>query len=216
MARPQPNTRLETLLVQFGQQSGVSPDQAAQLRAAMTSDVQLLGRLNQAAQAGHLKGFALSAAGAAAPVGRYDLGTGVVSLPPAAFQPAGATASADLHAVLRVQEMVVRFGHGAYTDPPQPGASAPPATHPVSQEMLDNLQSTLNGSPTLAGQIKAASTTRDPRAASAMLLENFGFVPSNLAAGGTYNAGTHTMGLPVRGLQTKTAANSRGRFKKMI
>lgn len=215
MAAPAPNAALEAALAQFAQQPGASSDQQAQLRNAITSDTQLLRQLNSAAQAGHLQAFALPAAGSATPnlVGHYQIQTGVVTLPASAFQPSGTTAGADLKAVMQVQEMTVRFGNRTYTDPPQPGASTPPATHPVSQHMLDNLQNTINESPVLAEQVKKAATTRDPTATPrAMLLENFDFVPANMVAGGTYSGRTHSMNLPVLNLQAQTPTNSQGRF----
>jgi hypothetical protein len=214
MAQPQPNAQLEAALAQFGQQPGVSSDQQAQLRSAVTADSHLLGQLNQVAQAGQLRGFAFPAAGNAAPnlVGHYDIQSGVVSLPHSAFQPAGTTPSADLKAVMQVQEMAIRFGNGAYLAPPQPGV-ATQASHPVSQDMLDNLQNTINGSPILAEQVKKAATTRDPGAnPPAMLLENFGFVSASMQAGGTYSGRTHSMNLPPLNLQTNTPANPQGRF----
>ena len=67
MASPTPNAQLEAALVHFGQQPGVSADQQAQLRSAITTDARLLGQMNQAAQAGHLQGFALPAAGSTTP-----------------------------------------------------------------------------------------------------------------------------------------------------
>ncbi|MEQ1511525.1 MAG: XVIPCD domain-containing protein [Lysobacteraceae bacterium] len=215
MASPTPNAQLEAALVQFGQQPGVSADQQAQLRSAITTDARLLGQMNQAAQAGHLQGFSLPAAGSTTPnhVGQYDLQTGVISLPATAFQPTGTAPSGDLKAVMQVQEMTIRFGNSTYTDPPQPGATTPPATHPVSQDMLDNLQSTINGSPVLAEQVKNAATTRDPGASPrAMLLENFDFVPANMHAGGTYDGRSHSMNVPALGLQTRTATNPQGNF----
>ena len=215
MASPTPNAQLEAALVQFGQQPGVSADQQAQLRSAITTDARLLGQMNQAAQAGHLQGFSLPATGSTTPnhVGQYDIQTGIVSLPATAFQPTGTAPSADLKAVMQVQEMTIRFGNSTYTDPPQPGATTPPATHPVSQDMLDNLQNTINGSPVLADQVKNAATTRDPGARPrAMLLENFDFVPANLHAGGTYDGRSHSMNVPALGLQTRTATNPQGNF----
>jgi len=215
MASPAPSPALEAALAQFAQQPGVSSDLQAQLRNAITSDTQLLRQLNSAAQAGHLQAFALPAAGSATPnlVGHYQIQSGVVTLPASAFQPSGTTAGADLKSVLQVQEMTVRFGNRTYTDPPQPGASTPPATHPVSQHMLDNLQNTINESPVLAEQVKRAATTRDPTATPrAMLLENFDFVPGNMVAGGTYSGRTHSMNLPVLNLQAQTPTNPQGRF----
>ena len=125
MAQPQPNAQLEAALVQFGQQPAISVDQQAQLRSAITTDARLLGQLNQAAQAGQLQGFALPAAGSTTPnhVGQYDIQTGVVSLPATAFQPTGTALSADLNAVMQVQEMTIRFGNSTYADPPQPGVA---------------------------------------------------------------------------------------------
>lgn len=214
MAQSQPNAQLEAALAQFGQQPGVSSDQQAQLRAALTSDPRLLGQLNQAAQAGQLRGFSFPAAGNVAPnvVGQYDIQSGVVSLPPSAFQNAGTSPSADLKAVVQVQEMTIRFGNSTYLGPPQPGV-ATQASHPVSQDMLDNLQNTINGSPVLAEQVKKAATTRDPGSnPPAMLLENFGFVSASMQAGGTYSSRTHSMNLPPLNLQTNTPANPQGRF----
>ena len=114
---------------------------------------------------------------------------------------------------MQVQEMTIRFGNGTYTDPPQPGATTPPATHPVSQGMLDNLQNTINGSPFLAEQVKKAATTRDPGAnPRSMLLEGFEFVPANMHAGGSYNGGTHSMNIPALNLQALSPTNPAGRF----
>ena len=212
MAQPRPNARLEAALVQFGQRSGVTIEQEAQLRSAITSDAKLLGELNQAALANQLRGFALPAGDSAAPnhIGHYDLQTGVVLLPANAFQPSGTAATVDLKAVLQVQEMTIRFGHATYLAPTPSGTATP---QPVSQDMLDNLQATLSGSPVLAGEVKRAATTRDTsRNASGMLLENFGFVRPDITAGGTYDGGMHTMNLPAVGLQTNTTANPHGRF----
>lgn len=214
MAHPHPNAQLEAALVQFGQQSGVTADQEAQLRSAITSDARLLGQLNQAAQAGQLQGFSLPAAGSASPnlVGQYDLQSGVVTLPPSAFQPNGTAASPDLKAVMQVQEMTIRFGHSTYLDPPQAGV-ATQASHPVSQDMLDNLQSTLNGSPVLADEVKRAATTPNPAThPPRMLLENFAFVRPDVHAGGTYDGYAQTMNLPALGLQSNTSSNPQGRF----
>lgn len=214
MAHPQPNAQLEATLVQFGQQPGVTADQEAQLRSAVTSDARLLGHLNHAAQAGQLQGFSLATAGNTSPnlVGRYDLQSGVVSLPASSFQPTGTAAGADLKAVMQIQEMTIRFGHSTYLDPPQAGV-ATQASHPVTGDMLDNLQSTLNGSPVLADEVKRAATMRDPGThPGRMLLENFGFVRPDVHAGGTYDGYAQTMNLPALGLQTNTPANPQGRF----
>src|SRR3546814_3058942 len=104
---------------------------------------------NQAAPHGRITGFALEAAGSATQIGRYDKQAGIVSLPTASFQPAGTAASADLQSVIELQSMSVDFAHQAYRDLAN-------QSHVVSTDMLDNLQSTLNGSPVLAEQAKAA------------------------------------------------------------
>ncbi|RMH87363.1 hypothetical protein EBB59_13160, partial [Lysobacter pythonis] len=203
----------EAILVQFGQQPGISPDQEAQLRAAILSDTELLGKLNLATQNSQLLGFALPAESHTAPipVGHYHRPTGILSLPSTAFQPSGTAPGTELGAVLRVQEMTLRFGHDSYVIPTPPGR--PEIRLPVSQDMLDNLQTTLNGSPVLAEQVKRAAITPDTSPhASGRLLENFGFVRSGIVAGGTYTGGNHAMRLPPLALQTKTAAHPQGGF----
>lgn len=52
-AMANPNPQLQAALTQFAAQPGVTPDQAAQLAAAVTHDVRLLQRLNDDAAAGH-------------------------------------------------------------------------------------------------------------------------------------------------------------------
>lgn len=179
---PAPNAQLEAALVQFASQAGVTADQAAQLRAGVMADATQLQLLNQHAQAGQLNGFALPLAGSTAPnlIGSYDMASGVVTLPPSAFQPNGTVASADLTAAVKVQQMSVAFAHGTWPENTAP-AGAPPviAQYPVTQGMVDNLQRTLNESPVLAADLRRAVTTVDtgdtqmPRRAH---LERFGFV----------------------------------------
>jgi hypothetical protein len=208
---PQPNPQLEAALVQFGQ-SGATPVQEAQLRAALAADAKLMRDYNQAAQAGQVQSFALPAAGSGPNiVGHYDIAGGVVTLPASAFQPSGNTPSADLRGSLQVQEMMARFGHSSYQLPgATPGAAA--TTHPMTQHMLDNFQNTVNQSPVAAADMMRAATTRDPNATPrAMLLENFGFVGPGMSAGGTYNPSTNTLNLPPLNLQTPTPGGP-GRF----
>lgn len=208
---PQPNPQLEAALVQFGQ-SGAAPVQEAQLRAALAADAKLMRDYNQAAQAGQVQSFALPAAGSGPNiVGHYDIAGGVVTLPANAFQPSGNTPSADLRGSLQVQEMMARFGHSSYQLPSAtPGAAA--TTHPMTQDMLDNFQRTVNESPVAAADMMRAATTRDPNATPrAMLLENFGFVGPGMSAGGTYNPSTNTLNLPPLNLQTPTPGGP-GRF----
>ncbi|MBT2745785.1 MULTISPECIES: XVIPCD domain-containing protein [unclassified Lysobacter] len=187
---PSPNPQLQASIAQFASQPGVTPDHEAQLRATIGVDADLLKRLNQAAANHQLTGFALPAGGVGSNlVGTYDKTSGVVTLPLNAFQPTGTAASADLRATLRLQEMSVRFAHGTYTD-------ASGAVQPVSQDMVSNLQFTINGAPSLAVEMKRAATTADPTDTHhRMLLENFAPL-SGTVAGGTYNGDTKTMSLP--------------------
>ena len=67
----------------------------------------------------------------------------------------------------------------------------------VTQEIIGNLQDTLNGSPVLAEQVRRAVTPPEP--GKPALLEHF--APLNDPhAGGTYNGNTRTMSLPLTSL----------------
>ncbi|ALN94084.1 XVIPCD domain-containing protein [Lysobacter gummosus] len=187
---PSINTQLQASIAQFAHQPGVTPDQEAQLRATIASDTDLLQRLNQAAANRQLTGFAPASAGAGPNIaGTYNKASGVVTLPSTGFQSGGTAADPDLRASLRLQEMSLRFAHGAYVD-------AAGATQQVSQDMVSNLQFTINGSPVLAAEMKRAATTVDPSDRNdRMLLENFAPL-SGTVAGGTYNNETKTISLP--------------------
>lgn len=84
-----PNPQLEAALAQFAGQQGVTQDQVAQLRNAISVDAALLAQFDQQAQAGTLRGFALQQAGSSAPnlVGTYDMQSAVVTLPAASLPP---------------------------------------------------------------------------------------------------------------------------------
>lgn len=194
-----PNAQLEAALVQFGQSS--TPEQEAQLRFALRADQELMADFNQAALAGQVRGFAVDPTGRSQ-VGSYDITSGVVTLPTDAFQPAGNRPAADMRGSLHVQEMMVRFGHSDFTLAPT-APSVLPTTQPMTQDMLDNFQRTLNESPVAAAEAMRAATTLDPNSQTGeMLLQNFGFVPWNMDAGGTYDPGTNTLNLPPLNLQT--------------
>lgn len=194
MATPHP--ALDAAVQQFAHQSGVTPADVAALQAAITSDPNLTQRLDSAATTGALKGFATASPGDGdAPVGVYDRASGTVTLPSSAFAPSGASADGDLHAVLRVQAMVVEFGGKSYTD-------AAGASQPVTPDMLSNLQSTLNGSPALADNIKRAATAADPMQPSHRVLESFDFTAPGAGVGGSFNASQHAMNLVPEALTT--------------
>ena len=182
-----PNAQLQAAIGRLAAQPGITPDQEAQLRAAISQDANLLQHLNQDAANGQLKGFALPQAGAPANLaGTYDMASGIVTLPATSFQPTGAAPSADLVAALRVQDMSLRFAHTSYVD-------AANVTQPVTQDMVTNLQSTINGSPVLAAEVKRAVTP--PGQGQAAPLQHFASL-SGTVAGGTYNPTNHTMSLP--------------------
>jgi len=189
------NPQLEIALSQFAAQPGVTPAQQAQLRAAVASDARLLESLNQNAAEGHLKGFALPQVGTQPNLaGTYEMASGVVTLPASSFAPTGAVASADLIATLRLQDMSLRFAHSDYDDPVKK------LCRPITQEMVNNLQSTINGSPALAQEMKKAVTPPEPGQEAPLQH----FVPlSGTVAGGTYDGNTKTMSLPPTSLSTQ-------------
>ena len=200
-----PNEQLEAALAQFAAQPGVTPEQAAQLRMAVTVDADRLAQLNQQAVAGQLRRFALAMPGDEPNlVGTYDKAAGAVTLPASAFA-AGTGADDDLKAVLGVQAMSVDFAHRTWQDGAQ-------QTQVVSQDMVRNLHATLNGSPVLAEQLKAAVAAKH--------VEHFSLLDSKMAAGAAYDGYTRAednrnpkgINLPVAGLQSKTAENPQGKY----
>lgn len=115
MATPHP--ALDAAVQQFAHQPGVTPADVSALQAAISLDPDLTQRLNSAAASGALHGFAPTPPGTPnAPIGSYDPASHTVTLPSAAFGSAGTPPSADLHAVLRVQAMVVEFGTKSYAE----------------------------------------------------------------------------------------------------
>jgi len=197
-----PHHALDAAVAQFAQQPGVSPHEVAQLRAALASDPGLAASLDAAANAGTLHGFGLSAPGAPdRPVGDYAPGPGIVTLPASAFPAAGSPASPDLYAALRVQAMVVEFSGKSFAD-------SSGATHPVTPDMLTNLQDTMNGSPALASELKRAATTPDPQHPNERILGHFAFTAPGEGVGGSFSAPTHTMNLVSASLATTTPGST--------
>ncbi|CEJ48814.1 hypothetical protein ACSAM1_20910 [Xanthomonas citri pv. bilvae] len=194
------NTQLQSILGQFAGRPDVTPDQEAQLRTTILADSSLLQKLNQAAASGHLKGFEPGVGGSEPLTGSYDKASGIVTLP--AFEP-GSAPTTNLRGSLRLQEMSIRFANSSYVDANQ-------QRQHVTQDMVTNLQSTINSSPTLAKEINRAVTTaidsRDPK--SPMLLENFAPL-SGTVAGGTFNPATKTMSIP-----PGTVGQTQSRFNK--
>ncbi|WP_099206235.1 XVIPCD domain-containing protein [Xanthomonas citri] len=195
------NTQLQSILAQFAGRSDVSPDQESQLSATIASDPDLTQRLNQEAASGHLKAFVPGVGGSEPLTGSYDKASGIVTLP--AFEP-GSAPTMNLRGSLRLQEMSMRFANSSYMDANQ-------QSQPVTQDMVTNLQATINSSPTLASEMKRAVTTaidsKDPK--SSMLLENFS--PLNgTVAGGTFNPTNKTMSIP-----PITVGKSKGQFTQL-
>lgn len=173
MAAPTPNLQLQAALTQYSTQPGVSSQDAAQLQAAITTDVDLLRGMNAAAAAGRLTAFAPAIAGATnATLGTLDAQTGVLTLP--TLHPAGSSVTgspqSDLTATLKLQEMNLRFAQ-------QPGVTA---------DMVRNLQTTFNGSPALVDQTLERVQAGDLKH---LALHTQG------VAGGSYSASTQTMNL---------------------
>lgn len=193
-----PNPQLESLLTQFAQRPGVTPDQASQLRNAIASQADTLQRCNQEAANGHLQGFALES-GTPSLIGSFDKQSGIASLPATGFQAGAATATADLKAAVALQSMTAGFAHRTYLD-------AAGHAQPVNQDMIGNLQRTINGSPVLAVQMKDATQQGH--------LRKFDLLPPSMSAGATYNGSEKekSISLPPFGLQSPSAINSKARF----
>lgn len=85
------------------------------------------------------------------------------------------------------------------------------AMHPVSPDMLNNLQGTLNRSPALAEEIKRAATTTDPLQPQHRILESFAFTAPGAGVGGSFNAPEHAMNLVSESLMT-VGSNSAGQY----
>ena len=175
-----PNPALDAAIEQFSKQPGVTAVEVSQLRATLASDPTLMGSLEKLASAGALNGFATTPPGAPnQPAGHFDPATRTMTLPASAFASSGSTASADLRGVLRVQSMVVDFGAKSFRD-------SAGALHPVTADMVANLQDTMNGSPTLAEQLKRAATTpaqTQPGQPPHHILESFGFTAPGAGVG---------------------------------
>ena len=202
MATPHP--ALDAAVNQFAQQPGVTPAQVASLRSALSSDPDLSQRLDAEVSGGALHGFSAAAPGSPdRPVGEYDPTTRAMTLPASAFPVSGA--STNLHSVLRVQAMVVDFSGKTYLE-------AAGASHPVTPDMSNNLQGTLNGSPALADDIKRAATTIDPMQPQHRILESFAFTAPGAGVGGSFSAPTHSMNLVSESLMTTTPPGGTGRY----
>lgn len=196
-----PNPQLEAVIRRFGAQAGVGSIREEQLRSAVTADADRLQLLNGQANSGQLRGFRLETTGNTL-IGSYDKANGVASLPAASFTSAGTEASTDLRAVVGIQAISAQFAHRTWQD-------AAGQYQAVSQNMLENLQATFDGSPSLATQLKGAVLQAH--------IEHFDLLGNDMAAGATYDGSTSDgtprgINLPPLALQTKTASNPGGKF----
>lgn len=198
-----PNPQLEAALARFAAQPGTTPDQEAQLRAGIIADTDKLALFNQQAATGQLKGFALETSGGTPNLtGTYDKAAAVITVPAASFQSSGTAVGSDLKATLGLQAITIDFAHKTWHDPAG-------QTQSVNQDMVTNLQATLNGSPVLAAQVKDAVTQRH--------VQHISLLGNSMAAGATYDGNTPQqdgtlkgINLPPLGLQTSTPANPQG------
>lgn len=190
-----PNKPLSDAIGRLLEDPDAGAERVVQLRDALASDGKLLDRMNDEARLGHIKAFVITED---APVGRYDIPSGTLALPAASFGPSGARASEDLAAILKLQDMSVRFGNSVYTD-------ASGNKTPISQEMLGNLQRSINESPVLAAQMKAAvSASPSPH------LINFSILDAGFGAGATYDGDSKSINVPAARLQTTSASDKDG------
>lgn len=200
-----PNPQLEAALARFAAQPGTTPDQEAQLRAGIIADTDKLALFNQQAATGQLKDFALETPGGTPNLtGTYDKAAGVITVPAASFQSSGTAVSSDLKATLGLQAITIDFAHKTWQNPAG-------QTQSVNQDMVTNLQTTLNGSPVLAAQVKDAVTQRH--------VQHISLLGNSMAAGATYDGNTPQqdgtlkgINLPPLGLQTNTPANPQGMY----
>ena len=185
---------LDAALQRFSQRPDVDPVQAAALRDALAGDAGLRAGYQTLAALGRVRDFAPTPADAALPIGRYDLSIGQVSVPADQLRAGDAGALAG---TLRIQQMLAGYAHGHWTD-------AERRDQPVSQDMVDNLQATLNGSPALVAQLRLASFASAPTQAAPVRV--FDSLPGTVHAGGTYNPDTGTLAFPPAALHRPPAA----------
>lgn len=188
-----PNPQLEAAIARLQEAT-----QQEALKAAIRADDALSRNLNEAAKQGYLTGFSATQEGAAHSIGSYDMASGVVTLPATALNGLERHPSDELVATLKLQDMSLRFSRGTYVD--DAGVK-----NPISQEMIGNLQDTINASPVLAAQLRKA-VNAEPEAH----LKNFAILDPGFGAGGTYDGDSKTMNLPAGRLLPKSPVNQSG------
>jgi hypothetical protein len=191
------NRQLDAAIDAFATQPGVTAAQAERLRRSLQADDALLRSLNDAARQGTLRSFALES-NQDDPVGRTDIASGTMRLPPASLSSLESGTTVSLHTALKLQEMSLRFGNSEYVD-------GQGRTARVSQEMVSNLQQTLGASPLLLERAEAAMNARpEPH------LKSFTVLAGDQGMGAAYDGDAKTMLIPAYRLQAMTATNPRG------
>ncbi|WP_139206657.1 hypothetical protein [Luteibacter sp. UNCMF331Sha3.1] len=194
--------RLESAIGYFAQCEGVSAKNVDRLRALLEADSGVARTLTGAVEGGRLRGFSLGADGAPSrSMGHYDRASGIVTLPPAVFAD---ISDYDLNAVLRVQAMMVELSAKQVADGRGEGWF-------VTQDMLDNLQNTINQSPVLVAEMGRATMTHDARASDHRVIESFDFVKSG-GLGGSFDTSARTMNFVPESLMTTSPPGSRIKY----
>lgn len=190
------NEQLDAAVDAFEAQTSANAVYVQKLRHALQTDDALLRGMNQAAKDGSLRSFVLDASQDSL-IGRADIATGIVALPSSAFS--GTQSSLpSLGAVLKLQEMSLRFGHSKYADAHGQQVS-------VSQEMVGNLQQSIGASPALLEKISLAVSARpEPH------LKSFTILPDGQGMGAAYDGYAKTMMIPASRLQAETESNKHG------
>ncbi len=174
------NPQLKAALDAFAAEPGVTPEQVTQLKSTIQATPALLRAFNEDAANGHLQGFVLAPAGPES-IGRYDLASNKIAIPAAVLSGA-APVDPDLRAVLKLQDMSLRFAR-------MPGVSA---------DMHQNLERTINDSPVLVDRFKDAVRDEGSRH-----LTSFQF-NSAPGAGGSYDPVKRSMNLTADSLASAT------------
>jgi hypothetical protein len=193
---------LDLALTSFGSQPGVTPDDVAHLRAAIQSNSDVVDHLNSDMANHRLEGFRVTEAGKkGGAVGSFEPVSGMMSIPASSLSVGGN----DLAAAVRLQQAIVTFANTPYA--PNGAGSAVP-----TPDMVENLESVLNGSPRLAKELTRAMSERDPADPGRYYLESFAILPENVGAGGTFDRRAHSMNIPANALISRSAASPRGYF----
>lgn len=191
------NRQLDAAVDAFAAQPNVTTVQVEQLRKVLEADSSLAVAMNEAAKEGRLRAFTLDS-GRDDPIGRTEIASGTMRLPPEAFSASQGEGCASLNTALKLQEMSLRLGNSEYQD-------SAGRTVAVSQAMVDNLQHALAASPLLLEKTASAINARPhPH------LKSFAILPEGQGMGAAYDGDAKTMLIPAGRLQPVSATNPHG------